>query len=179
VGVYYAVRGGDERVAIASRVREIVRQLDSQAAVYNAAPMEQLVSNSLARPRVYAVLVGLFALIAAALAVVGLYGVIAYSVVQRTREIGIRIALGARRGEVTKLVMGKAMAWTATGIVLGLAGASATTRYLESMLFGLTPLDSASFLGVTLLFITVAVLAAYVPTRRATQVDPLVALRDE
>lgn len=113
------------------------------------------------------------------LAAAGIYGVMAYSVAQRTREIGIRMALGARRAEVMGLVLRQSIVLTAVGISLGLAGAAAVTRYLEGMLFGLTPLDLTTFIAVSVIFALVAAGAAYVPARRATKIDPLVALRCE
>jgi putative ABC transport system permease protein len=127
----------------------------------------------------YAVLLGVFAAIAVALAAAGIYAVMAYSVAQRTREIGIRMALGARSREVLGLVMGQSALLSVAGVVIGLAGAMWTTRYLQGLLFGLTPLDPATFIAVALLFLTVATAAAYVPARRATTVDPSIALRAE
>jgi putative ABC transport system permease protein len=176
---YFAVRTTDEPFAVASSVRSIVRELEPQATVDNIATMEQLVSNSLSRPRLYAVLLGLFAAVAVALTAIGIYGVMAYSVTQRRREIGIRMALGAQRGNVMALVLVQSVVLTAIGIVLGVGGAFAVTRYLAQMLFGVTPLDPATFVVVSLLFASIAALASFVPARRATQVDPLVALRSE
>jgi putative ABC transport system permease protein len=176
---YVAVRTDAEPLAVASILRQLVRQLEPQATVENIATMEQLVSNSISRPRLYAVLLGIFARVAVVLTAIGIYGVMSYSVVQRVREIGIRTALGARRNDVIGLVLGQSLALTAIGITVGLGGAVAVTRYLESMLFGLTPLDPTTFIGVALVFALLATLAAYVPARRATTVDPLVALRCE
>jgi putative ABC transport system permease protein len=160
-------------------VAAVARQLDSQAALYNIATMEQLVSNSMVRPRLYAVLLGGFAAVAAALAAVGIFGVMAYSVTQRTKEIGIRMALGAQWAQVMRLVMGQSLVLIGVGIVLGVAGAAAVTRYLEGMLFGLTPLDPSTFIVVSLFFAVIALVASYLPARRATKVDPLVSLRYE
>jgi len=123
--------------------------------------------------------VAIFSGVAVALAAIGLYGVMGYSVVQRTREIGIRMALGARRVEVMQLVLRQSIMLAAVGLLLGLAGAAAVTRYLEGLLFGLTPLDPATFGAVALVFGAVATLAAFVPARRATTVDPAIALRCE
>jgi putative ABC transport system permease protein len=176
---YYAVRTDREPTSLVSSVGSIVRQLDAQATLDNVATMEQLVSNSISRPRMYAVLLGIFAGVAAGLAAIGIYGVMAYSVTQRAREFGIRMALGAERSDVMKLVLGQSLVLTAVGIVLGLAGAAAVTRYLQGMLFGLTPLDPTTFIAVSLMFGLIATLAAYVPARRATRVDPVVALRCE
>jgi len=176
---YFAMRTGDEPLAVAARIRSIVRELEPQATLDNIATMEQLVSNSIARPRLYAVLLGVFAGVAVALTAIGIYGVMAYSVAQRIREIGIRMALGAQRGDVMRLVLGQSLVLTAFGIAAGIAGAFAVTRYLQQMLFGLTPLDPATFVTVALTFGVIAALAAFVPARRATRVDPLVALRCE
>ena len=141
--------------------------------------MDDIVSNRIARPRMYAVLLGIFAGIGVALAAIGIYGVMAYSVSQRTREIGIRVALGAQRAQVVGLVLNQSLVLTMAGIALGIAGAAVVTRYLEGFLFGLTPLDPATFIGVSVMFAAVALAAAFVPARRATKVEPLVALRFE
>jgi ABC-type antimicrobial peptide transport system permease subunit len=121
----------------------------------------------------------MFAGVATVLSMIGVYGVLAYSVAGRTREIGIRVALGARRADVLRLVLGDIAILTAAGIVAGLMGAAAVTRYLRSMLFGLTPLDPFTFAAAAVLFAGVATLAAFLPARRAAEVDPLVALRCE
>jgi predicted permease len=176
--LYYAVRARTEANSIAS-VRSIVRQLEPHATIDNVATMNELVSNSIARPRLYAVLLGIFATVAVLLAAIGIYGVMAYSVARRTREIGIRMALGAARADVIGLVVRQSLTLTAVGIALGLVGAAVVTRYLSGLLFGLTPLDPTTFVGVAVTFAFVATLAAAVPARRATRVDPLVALRYE
>jgi putative ABC transport system permease protein len=142
-------------------------------------PMEQLIAGSVARQRFYAVMLSVFASIAAILAAIGIYGVLAYGVAQRTREIGIRMALGAQRTQVLALVLRTGVTLSACGIALGLAGAAAAARILQGMLFGITPLDPATFVVVSLLFSLVAMVACYVPARRATAVDPMVALRSE
>jgi putative ABC transport system permease protein len=179
LGPYYLLRTKGDFMQVMSSVRAIVGQLDAQAAPYNVAAMDDIVSNRIARPRMYAVLLGIFAAIGVALAAIGIYGVMAYSVSQRTREIGIRVALGAQRAQVVALVLNQSLVLSMSGIALGIAGAAAVTRYLEGFLFGLTPLDPATFIGVSVMFTAVALVAAYVPARRATRVDPLVALRYE
>ena len=143
------------------------------------APVDRLVANSVARQRFYAVMLAGFAAIAALLGAIGIYGVLAYAVVERTREIGIRMALGARRGQVLGAVLGRGVLLAVAGIAVGLAGATAVTRYLQSMLYGVTPLDRGTFLAVALAFAAVAALASYMPARRATQVDPMIALRND
>ncbi len=179
VGAYYALRIEADPAPVVADVRRVVREIDAEAGLFNVASMDQLVSTTIARPRMYAVLLTIFAGVGVVLAAVGIYGVLAYSVSQRTREIGIRMALGAQRSSVVALVLGESAALTAVGIALGVAGAAAATRYLEGMLFGLTPLDPATFVAVSLLFAAVAALAAWVPARRATAVSPLTALRCE
>jgi putative ABC transport system permease protein len=179
IGMYFSIRTDGEPASVAATLRSIVPQLDPQAMLENVAPMTQLVSHSMSRQRLFAVLLGIFAAVAVALAATGIYGVMTYAVTQRTREIGIRMALGAGRLRVMRLVLGQSAAVTLAGIVLGLAGAAALTRYLDSLLFGLTARDPATFAGVGLLFGMIATAAALLPARRATRVDPIVALRFE
>jgi putative ABC transport system permease protein len=178
-GAYYAVRLSTSGDAILPSVRAIVRQMDAQASLFYVAPMEQLVASTISRPRLYATLLGVFAIVGLGLAVIGIYGVMAYSVAQRTREIGIRVAFGARRRQVISLVLGHSAVLTVAGIVLGLSGAAMLSRYLEGLLFGVTPLDPATFATTTTLFALVALVAACGPARRAAGVDPSIALRAE
>jgi len=147
--------------------------------VDNIATMDEIVSSSIARPRLYAVLLATFAGVAVTLAAIGIYGVMSFSVARRTREIGIRIALGARHAAVMGLVLRHGAMLTGLGLIGGLAAAAALTRSLRGLLFGITPLDHSTFAAVTLLFAAIALLAAYVPARRATAVDPLAAIRSE
>ena len=179
VGAYYVVRTEDDPAALVPVVRAMVRQLDAQAALFNVAPMEQLVAATLARPRLYAALLAIFAGLAAALAAVGIYGVLAYAVSEQTREIGIRIAVGAPRSRVVLFVVRSGLVLAVSGIALGTLGAAWMTQYLEGMLFGVASLDRATFAAVALLFGAVAAIAAYVPARRAAAIDPVVALRCE
>jgi len=178
-GAYYAIRTSRDSGSIVPAVRAIVRQMDAQASLYYVAPMEQVVASTISRPRLYATLLGIFSMVGLGLAVIGIYGVMSYSVAQRTREIGIRVALGARRGQVIALVLGHSALLTVVGIVAGLSGAAMLSRYLEGLLFGVTPLDPITFATATVLFAVVALAAASGPVRRATGVDPLVALRAE
>ncbi|HEY7056523.1 MAG TPA: ABC transporter permease [Vicinamibacterales bacterium] len=175
----FALRTSSDPAAVVTRARTHLKQVGSQLILENVATMSQRITDTVAQPRFYAAILGAFAAIALALAAVGLYGVMSYSVSQRTKEIGIRMALGARRSDVIGLVAGQGMAFTIAGIAAGLAGAFAVTRFLESMLFGLSPFDPPTVAGVSALLAVVAALAIYVPTRRATRVDPLVALRYE
>jgi putative ABC transport system permease protein len=160
-------------------IRNVVRQLDDEAFLDNVTSLEQILAGSIARPRMYALLLGIFASVAVFLAVIGIYGVMAYAVTQAAREIGLRMALGAERRDVLGLVLGRAAALTAVGLTMGLAGAVGLSQYLRGMLFGLTPLNLPTYAMVALGFSAVAMLAAYLPARRATKVDPLVALRCE
>ena len=178
-GAYYVVRTAGSPSSLVSGLRSVVAAVEPAGKLFNVAPMEQLVSTAVARPRMYAVLLGVFAAVGVALAVIGIYGVLAYAVTQRTREIGIRLALGARHSEVMRMVLRQSMVMTSAGLVVGLVGAAMLTRYLERLLFGLTPLDAATFTTVSLLFLLVAGGASYIPARRAAKVNPLVALRCE
>jgi putative ABC transport system permease protein len=164
---------------VTSSIRPFARQLDPLALVEAVEPMTQLVASSMARPRFFTALMGVFAALAVALAAIGIYGVMAYAVVRRTREIGIRMALGAGRARVLRLVLGQSLLLTVIGIIAGVMGAAAASRYLEGFLFGLTPLDPATFAAAALAFAAIATVAALVPARRATRVDPLISLRSE
>ncbi len=174
---YYAVRtSGDPRSAVPS-VQAAVRQADRQAASYNIAPMEALVSNAVSRPRLYATVTSAMSLVAVLVAAVGLHGTIGYLVVERTREIAIRITLGARPADVLGLVVAQGLALAVGGVLVGIAGTALVTRYLEGLLFGVTPLDAVTLGASTVLFVVVAAVAAYVPARRAVTLDPFATLR--
>jgi putative ABC transport system permease protein len=142
-------------------------------------PMTKLVTDSVARRRFNALLTGLFAAVALLLASVGIFGVLNYTVAQRTQEIGLRVALGAQTRDVLRLVLGHGLRLIIFGLGLGLAASFALTRVIAGMLFGVTPTDPVTFVGVSFLLGSVALLACYIPARRATKVDPLVALRYE
>jgi putative ABC transport system permease protein len=175
----FALRTGGDPSAAISEVQQAVNAVDPNIGIDAIVPMTRLVSNTVARQRFYAVMLGTFAAIAAVLAIIGIYGVLAYAVVQRTQEIGIRVALGAQRVQVLGLVLRKGLVLTAIGIALGLIGATAGSRLLQSMLFGVTPLDVQTFATVAAAFAFVAMIACYLPARRATKVDPIIALRAE
>ncbi len=179
-GMFYAVRTTGDPVSAISNVRTLVRQIEPQATLeLNIASMKERLSNSTARPRFYAVTLGFFGGIAALLAIVGIYGVIAYAVTQRTKEIGIRMALGATGREVLMLVVRQGVVLVIVGVGIGLLGATIVTKYLDTMLFGLTPLDPITFIGVAMIFTLTAVTACAIPAVRASRVDPLVSLRYE
>ena len=175
----FAIRtAADPRGAI-DGVRRAVAAVDPAVGIDAILPLERLVGDSVARQRFYAAMLGTFAAVAALLAALGTYGVLAYAVVQRTQEIGIRVALGARPMHVLSIVLRRGLILSSIGIALGVAGAYLGTRYLQTMLFGLTPLDARTFVVVTAGFFAVAALACYLPARRATEVDPMVTLRAE
>jgi putative ABC transport system permease protein len=160
-------------------VREQVRALDRDLPVFGERTMTQVAAESMSRRRFAMQVVGLFGVLALLLAAVGIYGVIAYSVTQRTREIGIRVALGASRSAILRWVLKQGLVLTIAGVVVGLVGAFALTRLLRSLLFGVGPTDIVTYGVLAILLTIVALLACYVPARRATKVDPLVALRYE
>jgi putative ABC transport system permease protein len=176
---YFAVRTDGSATALVPAIREIVRQLDPQMAPDRIATMEEIISNSILQPRFYAGMFGLFALIAGTLAVVGIYGGIAFAVSSRTREIGIRMALGASKYQVFRAVVGDMLLLAAVGIAAGVAGGAVLTRYLEQMLFELTPLDPAVFIAMPVVLASAVLGAALLSARPALTVAPLAALRHE
>ena len=156
-----------------------VRAIDRDQPIAAVRPMTEWISTSTAEPRYRTTLFGLFAALAMMLAATGIYGVMSYSVAQRTHEIGVRMALGAQRVDVLKLVVGQGMVLTCVGVILGLLGAFALTRVMSTLLFGITAKDPLTFVIVAALLLAVAFFACFVPARRATKVDPLIALRYE
>jgi putative ABC transport system permease protein len=175
----YVVRAAGDVSALPSLMRSRFRELDPNQPIQLMAPMDQLVSESTAQPRFYSRMLGSFSAIALLLASLGIYGVMAYSVAQRTREIGIRVALGAQPGDIFRSVMLKSAFLVLAGVAVGLGGAFGVTRVLQNLLFDVKPTDAATFAAVSALLILVAMVATYVPARRATSVDPMVALRYE
>ena len=175
----FVIRTAGDPRAFVPLVREVVGRLDPAIGVDSIEPLDRLLAAAVARQRFYATLLTIFAGVAALLAAIGIYGVLAYSVVTRTREIGVRMALGAQRSQVLGLVLRRGLSLTAIGIVLGLIGAAGVSRYLQSMLFGIEALDVATFAVVAAVFAMVATAACYLPARRATKVEPMVALRVE
>jgi putative ABC transport system permease protein len=175
----FAIRTSNDPALAVPTVRQVVIGVDPNIGIDTIMPMSRLVASSLARQRFYAVLLGVFAGVAGLLAAIGIYGVLAYAVVQRTHEIGVRMALGAQRRQVIGLVLGRGVLLTALGVSVGLIGASAGARWLQSLLFGIQAIDVQTFVVVGVSFALVALLASYLPARRATKVDPLIALRVE
>ena len=168
-----------DTASVVSAVRQAVWSVDKDQPVSNVQTMDQVVAASISKERFQSLLLGLFAGLALLLACVGLYGVISYSVAQRTHEIGVRVALGAKPVDVLRLVIRQGMGLTIVGLILGVAVGSAVTRVLSDMLYGVSTRDPLTFVGAPLLLLLVAFLACYIPARRATRIDPLAALRYE
>jgi putative ABC transport system permease protein len=174
-----ALRTSGDPQNLAGAVRREVLALDKDQPVTNVLTMGEVITRSVWQQRFYTILFGIFAGLALVLAAVGIYGVMSYAVTQRTQEIGIRMALGARAIDVLRLVIKNGMALILIGVVVGLGGAAALTRLLATLLFGVTPTDGLTFVTVSAMLVIVALVACYLPARRATKVDPLVALRYE
>jgi putative ABC transport system permease protein len=160
-------------------MREAVQSLEKNLPVTNVRPMNEWLSNSLYAARMGAALLGLFGAVALLLAAVGLYGVMSFSVAQRTRELGIRMALGAHAADVLRLVLKEGMILVGLGITLGLTVAALVTRLLASFLYSTSPMDAMTFASIPVILTLVALVACYLPARRATRIDPLIALRYE
>ena len=175
----FVVRTSGDPANAAAAVRNEIRSLDKGAPVFNVRPMNEVLATSVAPRRTPMLLLSAFAGAALLLAMIGIYGVTAYYVTQRTQEIGIRMALGAQMSDVLKLVLKGGMALALFGIVAGLAGAFVLTRWMTTLLFGVKPTDALTFIAVSICLLATALLACYIPARRATKVDPLVALRYE
>jgi putative ABC transport system permease protein len=178
-GMALVVKSGADPAALTSGIREAVQSIDKDQPIRAISTMKELVSNSVATRRMTLVLLGLFSGLALVLGAIGIYGVISYSVAQRTHEIGIRMALGAPRRDVFRLVVGQGLKLAGIGIAIGIVGAFGLARLMSSLLYGISATDFETFAGVAILLALVAMLACYVPARRAMRVDPTVALRYE
>jgi putative ABC transport system permease protein len=174
-----AVRTTADPTSLLNAIRNEVHAVDKDIPIYQVATMEQLMTTTTAQRRFTLLLAGVFAALSLVLAGLGIYSVIAYAVTQRTHEIGLRMALGAQGRDVLRLIGGQGMRLALAGLVTGLAASLALTRLMESLLFGVRPTDPLTFGIVTLLLLTVTLLACWVPARRATKLDPLHALRYE
>jgi putative ABC transport system permease protein len=173
------VRTTDDPSSLATAAQREARETDRGFFISQVRTMDDMLATAFTQPRFNMILLGGFALLALALGAVGIYGVIAYTVSYRTREIGVRMALGAQSRDVLKLVVGEGMALAASGVVIGLLASVALTRLMKTMLFGVSATDPLTFGSIALLLTAVALLACYVPARRATKVDPMIALRCE
>jgi len=173
------VKTENEPTALTDAIRKEIRAVDKDQAVFNVTTLDDLMGQSIAIRRFFMFLLLIFAALALILAAVGIYGVMSYVAAQRTHEIGIRMALGAQASDVLKLIIGNGMVLALVGVSAGLAGSFALTRLLVGLLFGVSATDAATFLVASIGLIVVALFACYIPARRATKVNPLVALRYE
>jgi putative ABC transport system permease protein len=179
LGVHLLVRAVGDPLAIVSIVRDQIRSVDPDQPIYNVRTMEEKLAASITPRRYSMILLNVFAGLALALAIVGIYAVMFASVSERVHEIGIRVALGAERGDVLKLIAGQGARLVIAGLILGIAGSWAATRLLKTMLYGVSTTDPWIFVLVPFLLMAVAMIASLIPALRATQVDPVVALRQE
>jgi putative ABC transport system permease protein len=175
----YVVRGKRSPLSLAASVRSAVRAVDPKLAVLNVRPMDMVVGNTIASRKFNAMLLGLFAALALTLAATGVYGVLQYSVIQRRREMGIRIAIGATASDMIKLIVGQALGLAAVGVTIGLVGAFALTRVIRALLFNTNPLDGLTFAASAVVLLIIAVLSSYLPAWRALRIDPTIAMRTE
>jgi len=173
------IRTSGDPVTMIAAVREAIRNVDSQQGVMETRTMEQRISDSVAQPRLQTILLGLFGLLALVLACLGIYGVLAYAVSQRLREIGVRVALGATPGAILRQILGTGLGLAGIGLAIGLGAALGLTRYLESLLYAVRPTDPTVFASAIATLLVVAMSACYIPARRAARVDPIAVLREE
>ena len=173
------IRTSEPPDALLRSIQGAIWSRDNKLAISEVRTMDQIVNRELARPRFSMFLLGVFAATALIMAAIGIYGLMAYSVAQRTREIGIRMALGALRQDIIRSVASSALGLALTGVAIGIIGAVAVTRTMSALLFGVSPTDTGTFAFAAVLLIAVTMLAAFVPARRASKVDPMIALRYE
>jgi ABC-type antimicrobial peptide transport system permease subunit len=173
------VRSNKADVGLLDSIRHASQQMSAEQIIFSPQSMDSIIADSLAERRFSMILLGTFAALALLLASVGIYGVVSYVVGQRTHEIGIRIALGARRPDVLRLILAGAGRLAVIGVAVGLVSALALTRLIANLLYGISPRDPLTFLAVPAILISVALVASYLPARRATKVDPMTALRYE
>jgi putative ABC transport system permease protein len=178
-GVQVLLRTAVPPMSLAATVRKELRSWNKQMTIEKLDTVENMLAESVVVPRFYMLLVAAFATLAMVVSAVGVYGTVNYSVARRTHEIGIRMALGAERGDVLAMVIRQVLGLTAVGVALGLAGAWVSTRVLESLLFGIRPTDGVAFAYGSGVLVLAVLLACYIPARRATRVNPLEALRHE
>lgn len=177
--MYLVVRTSADPSNLANEVRARVASVDKNQAVTEIATMERIWSRYTVEPRFYVLLLSSFGAVALALAIVGIYGVVSYSVSQRTREIGVRLAMGAAHNDIVKTVVWRAMRLTLVGLAVGLIAAFAATRAMQSWLFEVSATDLTTFVATSIVLFLVALLASYLPARRASKIDPMIALRSE
>jgi len=177
--MYAVLRTDKDPLSLAAPARRVVRELDPLLAIIGIRSMPQMMDLSVARPRFTMLLLSVFAVVAFTLAAIGVYGIMSYAVKRRTREIGIRMALGARPNDVLSLVVGQGMRLALVGVVLGILGALLATRLLTRLLYGVSPTDPATFTSIAILIAGVAFVASWLPARRAVRTDPTLALREE
>jgi len=176
--LHVSLRASADPHSLIATARQRILALDRDQPVTDIATLEELLEKAGAEPRFNMFLVGVFSVTALLISVVGVYGVTAYSAAQRTREMGIRRALGAQQGDILRLVVAQGFRLALAGVIVGVAGALALTRLMTSLLFQVSATDPATFAGVALLFLLVALAASYIPARRATRIDPMTALRN-
>ncbi len=173
------VRSAVDPAAMTSAIRAVVASIDKDQPIFAVATMGQLVEDSVSTRRITLILLGLFSALALLLAAVGIYGVVAYSVAQRTREIGIRMALGARSGDVLRMILGQGAKIVAAGVLIGMIASFGLTRLMANLLFSVSAADPFTFAAVAIGLVLVAMLACYIPARRTLRVDPAITLRYE
>jgi ABC-type antimicrobial peptide transport system permease subunit len=175
----YEIRTHAKAASVLSAVRDAVRSIDKDLPLIDIRTQEEQIEATMQQERIFATLTAGFGVLALILAGVGIYGLMAYNVARRTNEIGVRMALGAQRGVIGRMVLGETLTLVAAGVMIGVPAAWALSRVIASQLFGLSPHDPATLVSVVLLLFAAGFLAGYVPSRRATNMDPMVALRHE